>query len=49
MIEASYLGGNANQFALVLKDMIHKINMLSFDTEQSKFHTQKYNVELWKW
>jgi hypothetical protein len=48
MIEASYLGGNANQFCPSFKghDTQDKY-VISFDTEQS--NTQKYNVELWKW
>lgn len=42
MIEASYLGGNANKFCPSLKG--HDTNekyVISFDTEQSKFHTQR--------
>ena len=42
MIEASYLGGNANQFCPSFKG--HDTNekyVISFDTEQSKFHTQR--------
>lgn len=42
MIEASYLGGNANQFCPSFKghDKRDKL-VISFDTEQSRFHTQR--------
>jgi hypothetical protein len=42
MIEASYLGGNANQFCPSFKGHDTKEKyVISFDTEQSKFHTQR--------
>ena len=58
MIEAGYIGGQSNQFTHVKGHNSKDKFVLSFDTEQSKFHTQRvtrrvlemvgYNHDLYK-
>jgi hypothetical protein len=50
MIEASYLGGNANQFCPSFKghDTQDKY-VISLIRNKVNFIRKEYNVELWKW
>jgi len=46
MIEASYIGGNSNKFCPSFKGHNQKDKVIiSIDTEQSKFHTQRVQGE----